>query len=171
MQRTLDELFDVPVAVAVEPGEDTGLATARVLGRQGGAGQGETVSAWPAAGLTLAVAAQAAVGCAATVATGSEQSAEDWGRMLGSRTEVADQVAELSGERWDVAAARVHAAVEAMNQVGSTAAGPLTVTRAAGAWAVFACDGLRIATLATTVRDIADTVVLAVAIEGATEGS
>ncbi|MFC5827036.1 type I polyketide synthase [Nonomuraea insulae] len=155
LERTLEDVAGVRVAVSVEPGQQgeqarEALAVARVAGR------GDTVATAHMDGLTLCVAGSGTLGCAiAPVGEVREPVA------------LAERVAAETGERADTAAARVAAAVRCLREAGLGDTEPLTVTPGErDAWVVFASAGLRVATLVTAVRDLPDPVVIAVVTEG-----
>ncbi|MEV0459899.1 hypothetical protein [Catellatospora methionotrophica] len=90
-----------------------------------------------------------------------------WQGLLGRHTELAWQVAAAVGEPADVSATRVWSALECLQKAGRTVHDPLTLLSSPRpGWVVFACGGLRVASLATTLRDVADQVVFAVLTEG-----
>ncbi|WP_036320379.1 hypothetical protein, partial [Microbispora sp. ATCC PTA-5024] len=92
---------------------------------------------------------------------------QEWADALGTRAPLAGQVAAVTGEGPGGAGARVLAAAECLERAGLPATAPLAVLPGArDAWAVLASDGLRIATLVTTLRDAPDPVVIAVLTEG-----
>ncbi|GAA3071255.1 SDR family NAD(P)-dependent oxidoreductase [Streptosporangium carneum] len=187
LERTLEDLVGVRVAVAVEPhGEGrpegagerralTALAAGRALGhpaevryRPDGRPEidgGRTISASHGAGVTLCVAALGTVGC--DVEPVVDRSGETWEGLLGSNFRLAELVAMELGGSLDAAATRVWAAAECLRKAGLPQGAPLTWTPARrDAWTVFASGTLRIATLVTSLRGLPEPVVFAVLTEG-----
>jgi enediyne polyketide synthase len=151
LERTLSDLVGGPaVAVAVEPhetGRDEARAVARIPGDR-------PVSVAHGPGLTLCVAAEAAVACDVRPVTDGDGDA------------LAKQVAAETGEAADTAATRVRAATECLRKAGCTGAQLSLTPVERDAWTVFATGDLRVATLATTLRDVPAPVVFAVLISG-----
>jgi enediyne polyketide synthase len=91
------------------------------------------------------------------------RSPEDWTDLLGCHGRLAELVAAELGEPLDTAGTRVWTAVECLQKAGVATDAPLALQPGErGAWAVFSCGELRVATLVTTLRDHADAVVCAV---------
>ncbi|MEU9829810.1 type I polyketide synthase [Micromonospora chersina] len=183
LERTLHDLLGADVTVAVEPGlvgrDDRRRATEVALGRALGGKReiryrpdgkpevdgGESVSSSHGAGLTLAVAAQARVSC--DVEPVAARTTETWRDLLGSHYGLAELVANEWRESVDTAATRVWTALECLQKIGLPAHAPLTLTPAAREnWVVFASGPIRVACLATTVRDVAEPVVFSVLTDG-----
>ncbi|GAA2359916.1 polyketide synthase [Catellatospora methionotrophica] len=188
LERALGDLVAADVAVAVEPDGDggdgdlvvrrrvgTATALSRALARPvtvayRGDGRpevsgGHTVAASHGAGVTLAVAGTGALGCDVEPVTARDRGV--WQGLLGRHTELAWQVAAAVGEPADVSATRVWSALECLQKAGRTVHDPLTLLSSPRpGWVVFACGSLRVASLATTLRDVADQVVFAVLTEG-----
>ncbi|MFC0031637.1 SDR family NAD(P)-dependent oxidoreductase [Micromonospora chaiyaphumensis] len=192
LERTLGDLLDVSVAVAVEPdpvlapapdapqGEHlrrrraaTALAAGRALGRPVEIGyrpdgrpelpDGAPISAAHDAGLTLCVVG--APGC--DVVRVNPRPAHVWASLLGRHADLATAVAETDGESPETAAARVWAAMECLHKAGHTSLAPLGLEPADRAgWTVFSSGDLRVTTLATTLRDLPEPVVFAILTEG-----
>ncbi|MFC4586695.1 type I polyketide synthase [Sphaerisporangium corydalis] len=187
LERTLEDLVGIRVAVAVEPYDQdaaesdadrqarAAVAAGRALGRQVEVrhlpdGRLEidgdlAVSASHDSGVTLCVATEGTVGSG--VARVTERTAAEWRELLGARAPLAEQVSAETGEGISTAATRVLAAVDGLLTAGLAPDAPLTLTPAGrGAWAVFASDSVRISTLATALRDDSSPVVFAVLTEG-----
>ncbi|MGW0594449.1 type I polyketide synthase [Streptosporangium sp. NPDC002607] len=187
LERTLQDLIGVQVAVAVEPHHRDGVeggeehlvravvAVGRALGhreepRHGPDGRlkidgDRMVVAAHGAGLTMGLAAVSTVGGA--IAQATERPAAEWNELLGSRAPLVQQVVARTGERFDTAAARVLSAVESLRSAGLAPNVPLAPAPAGqGPWVVFSSDGVWVATLATAVWNVPDPVVLAVLTEG-----
>ncbi|MER7007253.1 type I polyketide synthase [Dactylosporangium sp. NPDC000555] len=190
LERSVDELLGVRVAIAVEPDEpDAGAATDHVAARRARTalaatralghpatiqyrpdGRPEldgdrTLSASHGAGLTLAAVAPGVLGCDVQVVTG--RPAQQWAQMLGSHHSLADLVATVAGEPADTAAARVWAAIECLQKAGRPTSAPLVLRpQQRIGWTVFSSGSLRVAVFATTVRGVAEPVVFAVLTEG-----
>ncbi|MGN9837128.1 type I polyketide synthase [Nonomuraea sp. H19] len=160
LERTLEDLTGVRVAVSVEPGQQgeearEALAAARIAGRA----RGDTVASAHMEGLTLCVAGPGVIGCAIAPVREAQEPA--------AQPALIERVAAETGERPDTATARVSAAVRCLRQAGLGDAEPLTVTPGErDAWVVFASAELRVATLVTAVRDVPEPVVVAVLTEG-----
>ncbi|MEV7970185.1 type I polyketide synthase [Sphaerisporangium sp. NPDC088356] len=187
LERTLEDLVGARVAVAVEPGHPDGpdgdaerrartaVAAGRALGRQvevrhlpdGGLeiDGGTTVSASHGGGVTLCVAAEGTLGSG--VAPVTERPEAEWLELLGTHAPLAELVSAETGEALGTAATRVLTAVECLRGAGLPLDAPLTLAPAGrDAWAVFASGGVRVSTLATTLRDAQSPVVFAVLTEG-----
>jgi enediyne polyketide synthase len=190
LERELENLLGVRVAVAVEPhrADDgivdgrrphTALAAGRAIGhpvtvryRPDGRPEldGEqTVSASHCGDLTLCVVADGAgstpLGC--DVEAVAERPAEEWHGLLGHHASLAALVAKEMGEPLAAASTRVWSAIECLRKAGLPADAPLTLTPVRrDAWNVFESGALRIATLVTTMRDAPAPVVFAVLVEG-----
>ncbi|GGU98036.1 polyketide synthase [Actinomadura cremea] len=189
LERELEDLLGVHVAVAVEPdppaeanggrGDRTARGAARAAGgavsvrrRPDGRpelGDGRPVSASHGSGVTLCVVADepgaGPLGC--DVETVAERAPADWAGLLGDAAALAKVIAAERDERYATAATRVWAAIESVRKAGLPADAPLTLAPAgAGPWVVVASGGLRIATLVTALRDEPDPVVFAVLVEG-----
>jgi enediyne polyketide synthase len=123
------------------------------------------ISAAHGAGVTLCVAASGALGC--DVETVVARDEPTWRGLLGARTNVAELVASTTGESFDTAATRVWAAAECLTKAGSSPSAPLMVLPSdRDGWTVFGSGELRVVTLATTLRDVAESVVFAIATTG-----
>ncbi|GAA2076744.1 SDR family NAD(P)-dependent oxidoreductase [Actinomadura alba] len=189
LERELEDLLGVHVAVALEPDAPPGmgdgrrtrtaLAAGRALGhpaalryRPDGRPElagGRAVSSSHGAGATLCVVADptgpSPLGC--DLEAVAERSREEWDGLLGRHAPLAELVAAETAEAPGTAATTVWSAVECLRKAGLPADAPLTLTPVRrGAWSVFASGTLRIATLVTTLRDVPDPVVLAVLVEG-----
>ncbi|HEU5160196.1 MAG TPA: type I polyketide synthase [Streptosporangiaceae bacterium] len=187
LERTLEDLVGIRAAVAVEPGSPDGkaerrahtaLAAGRAVGHPVDLGHrpdgrpeldgDRTISASHGAGLTLCVVGDGAVGCDVETVTG--RTPDDWAGLLGSHEPLARRLAEEAGERGlDEAATRVWTAIESLQKAGSPLTAPLALAPSAHTrpgWVVFNSGDRRIATFRTTVRGIAEPVVLAVLLEG-----
>nr|AAO25852.1 PksE [Micromonospora megalomicea subsp. nigra] len=189
LERTLDDLVGTPVAVTVQPdgpddGPDDHVARRRARTRSA-AGQvfgrpvevryrpdgrpevpgGQNLSVAHGAGLTLCVSSAETVGCDVEPVTG--RSAQTWTGLLGRHTDLARLLAAEAGEEIDVAATRVWTALECLQKAGRRSGDPLVlhpVTRSG--WSVLVSGDVRVATFATTVRDVTEPVVFAVLTEG-----
>ncbi|MEV0428263.1 type I polyketide synthase [Micromonospora sp. NPDC050495] len=179
VERRLDDLLGRGTAVAVEPHQGTRPATAvqlsRLLGRPvrlrhrpdgrpelvGDTTDEPVVSVAHGRTVSLAVAAAGDVSCDLEEVSPRSESA--WADLLGGHAALARLVAAETGEPADVAATRVWSAVECLQKVGRPAVGPLTLHRVVDpCWVVLAVGDLRVATLATTLRDTDAPVVVAV---------
>ncbi|MEV4711645.1 type I polyketide synthase [Micromonospora sp. NPDC049374] len=178
-ERHLAELLGTGIAVGVEPHRGDRPSSAgllsRLLGRPvqlrhrpdgrpelvGEATVAPVVSVAHGRSVSLAVAADTEVSCdLEDVAPRSETA---WADLLGGHATLARLVATEAGESTDVAATRVWTAVECLQKVGRPTAGPLTLRAVVDpCWVTFDAGNLRIATLATTLRDAGEPVVLAV---------
>ena len=192
LERTVGDLLDTQVAVVVEPdgapdgaattGADqdgerrarTAIAAGRALGqpttvRYRPDGRPEVdgdrvISSSHGAGVTLCVAAAGVVGCDVEPVT--ERSSAVWDGLLGQNAQLAGLVSSEAGESRDCAATRVWTAIECLVKAGLMNA-PVTLAEARkDGWVVFASGTLRIATLATTLRDAPDQVVFAILTDG-----
>jgi enediyne polyketide synthase len=186
LERTLEELLGVRIAVAVEPYSSpdlgrrerrsaTALAAWRALdhrvrvryrpdGRPEIDGD-QQISASHGAGVTLCVASGATVSCDVELVTGRQ--AAEWDGLLGPHASVAQLIAGQPGEGLDTASTRVWSAVECVAKAGLPASAPISLaSERRDAWRVFASGALRIATLVTTLRDVPGQVVFAVLAEG-----
>ncbi|SCG43849.1 type I polyketide synthase [Micromonospora coxensis] len=181
LERTLGDLIGAAVAVAVEPdgdadaGDPDALAVGRALGhavslRRDPDGRPEkvgdrAVAVSHGAGLRLAVAATAQVGC--DVRPVPARPAQEWSAVSGRHGALLDQVVGGHGEDRDTAGTRIEAVLACLRQVGLPEDAPVALTPARhDGWLVFASDAVRVATLATTVGDAATPVVLAVLTDG-----
>ncbi|MFF5179677.1 SDR family NAD(P)-dependent oxidoreductase [Micromonospora sp. NPDC000316] len=181
LERTLGDLIGATVAVAVEPNAEGGdgdrdaLAVGRALGhavslrydsdRRPEKVGDRSVAVCHGAGLSLAVAATAQVGC--DVRHVPARSADEWSAVLGRPAALLDQLVDGSGEDRDVAGARIEAVLACLRQVGLPEHAPVALTPVQrDGWVVFASGPVRVATLATTVGDTAAPVLLAVLTDG-----
>ncbi|MEN3537586.1 type I polyketide synthase [Microbispora sp. ZYX-F-249] len=185
LERTLEDLAGTRVAVVVEPaGAADGaverrdravVGLGRALGhpvevRFGDGGEpeidgGPAVSVAHTTGVTLCVAAEGPLSC--EVAEVTERGEPEWREALGPVAEVAERIAARTGERFGVAAARIEAGRACLRRAGlaqDTALAP--ADGAPGGWAVLTGDGVRIATLVTTLRGLPLPIVIAVLTEG-----
>ncbi|MEV0694862.1 type I polyketide synthase [Streptomyces sp. NPDC050388] len=182
LERALEDVLGVRVAVAVEPHGDTpagsvaerraftATAASRALGipvtvRHRPDGRPELdgdrqVSAAHGVGLTLSTVADTEVSCDIEAVT--MRPADDWKDLLGEYAAVAELVVKETGEAPDTAATRVWSAVECLKKAGVMAGAPLTVLpRRKDAWVVFAAGGLRIATFVTGLLNTVEPAVFA----------
>ncbi|MEV0001783.1 type I polyketide synthase [Micromonospora sp. NPDC050980] len=189
LERTVGDLIGAEVAVVVEPApvdgagtgdhvarrrELTALAAGRACGRPvrvdhrpdgrpeiaGGPG----LSAAHDGDLTLCVVGAGSLGCDVETVTGRTD--EDWAALLGPYGDLARLVAERDGSA-DTARTRVWSAMECLHKAGRAPRSPLALVSAERAgWVVFGSGELRIATLATTVRDRTEPLVFAILTEG-----
>ncbi|WP_326560771.1 type I polyketide synthase [Micromonospora sp. NBC_01796] len=192
LERAVGDLLGARVAVAVEPdptgppdadGADliatrrahTALAAGRAFGhpvevRYRPDGRPEvdgdrTVSSAHGAGLTLGVAGAGALGCDVELAAPRPVSV--WQSLLGPHFELAELIAQTSGESADIAGTRVWAAVECLQKAGRTNQAPLALLPSERAgWTLLSSGELRIAVFVTTVRDVAGPVAFAILTEG-----
>jgi enediyne polyketide synthase len=189
LERTVEDLTGTRVAVGVEPdgtepaGRDyvavrrarTALAAGRALGRpvtiryrpdgRPEIDGGTTVSAAHGAGLTLCVAGTGPAACDVEPVVARTDS--KWDGLLGRHRELTPLVAAAADEGTDTAATRVWAAVECLQKAGRPTTDPLVLRPSERAgWIVFGSGELRVATLATTLRDLTEPVVFAVLTEG-----
>jgi enediyne polyketide synthase len=179
LERVLGDLLGAQVAVAVEPhhlsdGTDgdpleyAALAAGRALGRRvdvryGQDGRPEvdgvqalSVSHGP--GVTLCVAGAGTLGCAVEPVG----SAHD----LGSYAPLAETVTAQTGERPDLAHARVAAAAACLRAAGLPEAPLDLAPTRQNEWVVLTSGELSIATLVTTLRDVPEPIVFAILTEG-----
>jgi enediyne polyketide synthase len=191
VERTVGDLVDARVAVAVEPDSAkqdavpadhvasrracSTLAASRALDRAvqiryrpDGRPEvdGDTsVSTAHGAGLTLAVAAGSTVACDVEQVVSRPHAS--WQGLLGPHTDLAGLVREATGEGRDAAATRVWSAIECLQKAGRSPRGPLTLHSAPRVgWVVFSCGNLHIASLVALVRGRTDPVAIAVLAEG-----
>jgi enediyne polyketide synthase len=123
------------------------------------------VSASHGAGLTLCVVGAGTVGCDVEPVAGRPTTA--WRELLGPHTALAKLIESETGEGFDTAATRVWTAAECLQKACLPPGSPLTLTPARqDGWTVLASGALRIATLATTLRDAPDPVVFAILTSG-----
>ncbi|GAA0565903.1 type I polyketide synthase [Actinomadura livida] len=182
LQRGLADALGTRIAVAVEPDagetrrQSTAVAVGRVLGRRADIlyrpdGRPEVpgapaVSAAHGAGLTLAVAGEEPLGCDLEPVV--SRSGREWQDLLGWHSRVAGLLAGEDagghGGDADLAATRVWCAIECLQKAGvALPDAPLTLLPPRGdGWSVLAAGDIRVATFATTVRDVAEPVVFAV---------
>jgi enediyne polyketide synthase len=184
LERSVGDLYGGRVAVAVHPdGSDRGhgsvdarrarTATAavhvfgrpvRVRYRPDGRPEVDadgSLSAAHGVGVTLCVAGPGTVGC--DIEAIRSRSAADWAGLLGRHSGLAELVAAELGEPADTAATRVWTAIECLQKAGQSTEAPLALLPGEhGPWVVFSSGELRIATLATTLRDVVDPVVCAI---------
>ncbi|MFF8962721.1 SDR family NAD(P)-dependent oxidoreductase [Streptomyces globisporus] len=188
MERTVEELTGLRVALAVEPpvehpAETPAGATARrsltarAAGRALGApaavtyrpdgrpelvGEGLVMSASHTAGWTLcAVADAAAVGC--DIEPVVARPAAAWQGLLGDHAPLAASIARETGDGPDTAATVVWAALECMQKAGLTTHAPLSMTpRTVDDWTVLASGGVRVAVLVTRLKGLPGPVAAAV---------
>jgi enediyne polyketide synthase len=126
---------------------------------------GPPVSASHAAGLVLAVAGgetDGRIGCDLEAIV--ERPAETWRDLLGAEGfALAELIAGQPGERPDAAATRVWTAAESLHKAGSPAGAPLLLEAAFDdGWLLLRSGGLRVASFATTVRELGGPCALAV---------
>ena len=119
-----------------------------------------------AANLVLAIAGQTTddrIGC--DLETVVERTAETWRDLLGAeRFALAQLIAGQPGERPDAAATRVWTAAESLHKAGSPAGAPLLLEAALDdGWLLLRSGSLRIASFATTVRELGGPCALAIA--------
>ncbi|MCW2877846.1 MAG: Polyketide synthase -like protein [Sphaerisporangium sp.] len=187
LERTVEDLVGTRVAVVVEPRDPeapdgdaerrtrTAVVAGRALGHLADVRHlpdgrlevdgDQTVSASHGAGVTLCAAGGGTVGTG--VAQVTERQAAEWRELLGTHAQLAEQVSAETGEGLDTAGARVLAAVDSLRSAGLLQSAPLTLTQERrDAWTVFASGGVRVSTLATTLRDAPQPVVFAVLTEG-----
>jgi len=187
LERTLGDLVGAQVAVAVEPGGPvsgehpaarrarTALAAARAIGgpvevryrpdgRPEVAGDRE-ISAAHGAGLTLCVATRGVVGCDVEPVVARPEAA--WRDLLGPHAALAALLTTSTADDADTAATRVWTAIECLRKCGCSSGAPLVLLPSQpDAWVVFGSGELRIATLATAVRGVAEPVVFAILTHG-----
>lgn len=186
LERTLEEVLDTHVAVAVEPcGSDgakqrragTAAAVQRAVGapeeiryRPDGRPElagGRRLSAAHALGVTLGVVSDTAeqtVAC--DVEAVNVRTEAEWEGLLGEHAALAALVAKETGEAPDTAATRVWGAVECLRKAGVMAGAPLTLAPCDKVnWVVLTAGELRIATFVTALRGAAQPAVFAVLAE------
>jgi len=127
---------------------------------------GPPISMAHAANLVLAIAGQTTddrIGC--DLETVVERTAETWRDLLGAeRFALAQLIAGQPGERPDAAATRVWTAAESLHKAGSPAGAPLLLEAALDdGWLLLRSGSLRIASFATTVRELGGPCALAIA--------
>ncbi|MCI0383198.1 type I polyketide synthase [Streptomyces sp. CNQ085] len=182
LERRLEDVLGVRVAVAVEPHGDapagsvaerrafTSAAASRALEgpvtvrhRPDGRpeiDEGRYLSAAHGPGITLSTVADTEVAC--DVEAVRMRPAEEWEGLLGEHAAVAELVAKETGEAPDTAATRVWSAVECLRKAGVMAGAPLTVLPPdKDAWVLLTAGGLRIATFVTALRESLEPVVFA----------
>ncbi|MGK5552264.1 SDR family NAD(P)-dependent oxidoreductase [Actinomadura kijaniata] len=184
LERMLDDLTGVHVAVAVEPHEapadtverraHTAVAAGRAVGhgvavRYRPDGRPEidgdrTISVSHGPGLTVCAAAAGRVAC--DVEPVVERDPAAWNGLLGGHASVAGLIAAESGAGPDDAGTRVWAAMECLTKAGLPVEAPLTVTRREGDWVFLASGDLTIATFVTAVRGVPEPVLFAILLEG-----
>lgn len=127
---------------------------------------GLPVSASHAAGVTFAVAADAAaVGCDVEVA--AARTATEWEGLIGADGfALAGLLAREQGEDVSVAATRVWGAVESLRKNGHTRTELVAEPNAPQGWAVLRSGRARIATFSTRLHGVGDPVVFTVLAEG-----
>ncbi|MGE5826810.1 MAG: SDR family NAD(P)-dependent oxidoreductase [Micromonosporaceae bacterium] len=192
LERSLDDLLRVSVSVVVEPDGpvpdaseetsrqalrwrrgQTALAAGRALGRPVQVqyrpdGRPEVsgernISAAHGAGVTLCVAAADTVAC--DIQPVEVRSWAVWQGLLAAHADLATVVASETGESLDTAATRVWAAVECLAKAGRTPRDPLFLSSTTSdGWTVFSSGELLVAVFTTTLREVAEPVVCAVAV-------
>ncbi|MFI1016677.1 SDR family NAD(P)-dependent oxidoreductase [Streptomyces sp. NPDC020965] len=177
LERTVEDLVGARVTIAVEPdaGKDHRVRTAEAVQRAIGRpvelrhrpdGRPElsgplSLSVSHGPGLTLCAVSERVVGCDIEEVT--PRHTAEWDALLGGHTALVRLVAQETGEGPDTAATRVWTAVECLQKAGRTGTAPLTLTPGQrDGWAVFSSGDLWVATLATTVREVAAPVVFAI---------
>ncbi|MGW4797775.1 SDR family NAD(P)-dependent oxidoreductase, partial [Nonomuraea sp. NPDC004297] len=160
VERTLEDLTGVRVAVVAEPGDGVESLAAERLAHGPATPDGVVSASVP--GLTLCAGAPA-LACAIVPVT---EDTDEPGAL-------ADEIAARAGESPGTAAARVRAALDCVRAAQPTQPdGALTVTRAGtDGWTLLAAGGpsgepLTVATLATTVSGGTGAVVVAILTEG-----
>jgi enediyne polyketide synthase len=183
LQRRFSDLLAVPLLIAVEPDppagaatggrQRTALAVSRALnhqvdvhyrpdGRPEVAGE-LRVSASHGAGVTMAIAGRAAVGC--DVEPVAARPPGEWYELLRPHGPVLELLAGSDGDPYDLAATRIWCALEALQKVGELRDSPLVVTsRPADGWVLFRSGGSRVGTLVTSLTGAGSPVVFAVAV-------
>jgi enediyne polyketide synthase len=188
LERQIEELVaHAPRCVVHPDGEDgaegvsarrtqTTVAVSRLLGRPAvvrhrSDGKPEvdedvTISASHKAGVTLAVAGAARVGCDAERV--DDRPADDWQALLGAEhLALAELVCRERGETLSMAATRVWGAIECLSKIGRTAAGPITLAEArADGWVLLRAGQAQIATFPARLRDETNPVVFTILTEG-----
>jgi enediyne polyketide synthase len=175
LQRRLDELLGVELAVVVEPGvgrTGTALAARRALdrevefryrpdGRPELPGE-QMVSATHGAGVTMVVTGGVPVGCDLEPVVA--RPAADWAGLLNPHQALVEQLLGPDGGH-DLAATRIWCALEALQKCGQPRGGPLTVdSDPSEPWLLLRAGGSRVATLTTSFTGVDQPVVVAVAI-------
>ncbi|WP_262391273.1 SDR family NAD(P)-dependent oxidoreductase [Nocardiopsis sp. CNR-923] len=182
LERSLDRVLGARIRAAVEPDdalpgrrraerrERTARAVRRLLDRGAPLQHrpdgrpevaGAHVSASHGAGVTLAVAASAPVGC--DIETAVERPRPDWADLLGpTGLAVADLLSEESGEPFTVAATRVWCALECLRKTGTATRDLVLDGAGSDGWTVLAAGTARTATWATTLAGHEPPVVVAV---------
>ncbi|MEV0774237.1 type I polyketide synthase [Streptomyces sp. NPDC050428] len=186
LERVVEDLLGARISIAVEPHHADGpardgarrlrtaLAAGRALGRRTTVvhrpdGRPElpgnlSLSASHAAGVTLCAVAGSTVGCDIEVV--SARTAAEWDGLLGGHAPLAAVMARETGCDPDTAATAVWAALECLQKAGATTHAPLTlVPSGKDGHAVLASGTLRIAVLATRLRNVPRPVVFAVLTE------
>jgi enediyne polyketide synthase len=184
LERSLEDLLGARIAVGVEPDlaadatgrrTRTALAAGRVFGgpvevryRPDGRPEvdGErSVSAAHAAGVTLCVGGAGTLACDVEAVT--ERTGSAWAGLLGPQAGLAEQLMRDAGEDRATAGTRVWSAIECLRKAGLPQHSPLTASiPGRDGWLVLACGTLRVATLVTSLRDVADPVVAAILTDG-----
>ncbi|MEO5876360.1 MAG: type I polyketide synthase [Streptosporangiaceae bacterium] len=187
LERTVEDLTGVGVAVVVEPyeGDVRGAArrakTALAVGRAAGrpvtlryrpdgrpeAAGGLTISAAHGPGLTLATVLDGAANTGATLGCDVEAVAQQpWAGLLGANQTLAGLLATETGEEPDVAGTRVWTALECLRKAGLAWDSPLTFAPPPRpGWVVLTSGSVRIATFATLVGSSSGPVVFAILTE------
>ncbi|MDL4820297.1 type I polyketide synthase [Actinomadura opuntiae] len=188
LERTLADVAGISVAVGVEPEPHTeagtgvearrarsALAVSRALGRpavlryrpdgrpelDGASGDATAVSVSHGPGLTFAVAGPGPLGCDAELAAPRPDA--EWDGLLGPHRPLLDLVTAEQDANSGTAGTRIWAARECLQKAGLPAGAPLTLLPPARpGWVVLASGDLRVATFATTLRDVPEPVVFAV---------
>ncbi|WP_159941968.1 MULTISPECIES: type I polyketide synthase [unclassified Nocardiopsis] len=183
LERSLESVLDLRIAVALEPGHlvpgegaegrrsRTERAVGRLLDRPARVRHrpdgrpevdGAHVSVSHTAGVTLAVAGEAPLGC--DIESCAERPRRVWADLLGpAALSVADLVSEETGEPASVAGTRVWAALECLRKTG-TAARALTLERVRpDGWVLLSAGAVRAATWVTTLAGDGGPTVVAVA--------
>jgi enediyne polyketide synthase len=181
LQRRLDDLLGVPVAVTVEPDlatdrrAHTAIAVRRALDRDASLryrpnGRPEldgdqSVTASHGAGVTLAVVGRPPVGCdVEQVVTRPDRA---WADLLGPHDALVGLIVGEAGGTRDLAATRVWCALESLQKTGESRGAPLTVqSHPADGWVLFRSGDTSIATFATLLKGVEGQVVMAVAVRG-----
>jgi enediyne polyketide synthase len=185
LERTVEDLLGVRVAVAVEPDHPASPGTDPVAARRDGSrlaagralghpvqvryrpdGRPETgdpgsISVAHGAGVTLCVAGGEPLGC--DVAAVPALPLDELVALLGPHQQVARLTAAVTGESARTAATRVWTALECLQKAGIGVRDPLVLHPGErDGWTVFGSGEARIAVLATTLREVPGTVVFAV---------
>ena len=157
------------MASSATASKGTATAAPRLFHRPDGSPEipgGPPISVAHAANLVLAIAGQATgdrIGCDLEAVV--EKPAEIWRDLLGAeRFALAQLIAGQPGERPDAAATRVWTAAESMHKAGSPAGAPLLLEASLDdGWLLLRSGSLRIASFATTVRELGGPCALAIA--------